>query len=140
MKNIALFLFPFIFFLGGCEKDDSASLDCDQKAVLSETQYINAPADLVTIMEAEIKGDCLRIKFGAGGCSGDTWKVKLVASEIVYYSMPPQRNNRLSLENDELCEAYITKEITFDVKDLRASEDKMILHIVNGDTSVLYEY
>ncbi len=140
MKNIALFLFPVIFLLGACEKDDIWSSKCDQKAVVNEDQFQNAPADLVTIMEAEIKGDCLRIKFGAGGCSGDTWRIQLIGSEYLNESLLPLRDIRLSMENKEVCLAFLTKEMTFDIKDLRASEEKMILNIVNGDTSVLYEY
>lgn len=126
--------------MSACEKDDLVSLECDQKAVLNQEQYENAPADPVTILEAEIKGDFLRIKFGASGCSGETWQVKLVGSEMVNYSLPPQRDIRLSLKNNEDCLAVFGKEMTFDIKDLRASEDKTILNIINGDTSLLYEY
>lgn len=140
MKNIALFLFPVIFLLSACEKDDFATSDCDQKAVLNENQFQNAPADPVTIIEAEIKGDCFRIKYGASGCSGDTWKIQLIGSENLYESLPPQRDIRLSMENKEDCLAYFTKEMTFDIKELRSSGDKIRFYIANSDTSVLYSY
>lgn len=140
MRNIILFLIPVIAFFGSCEKDDVCNTDCDQKGIVSDFMYGNAPADPVSILETEILGDCLRIKFGSSGCSGESWKVHLVASEMEYFSIPPQRDLRLSLENPELCEAYITREITFDVKDLRTSANMVQLNIVNGDTSVIYEY
>lgn len=140
MKNIVLFLLPVIFFLSGCEKEDLMSSDCDQKAVLNETQFKNAPADPVSIMEAEIIGDCLRIKFAASGCNGDTWKIQLIGSENLYESLPLQRDIRLSLENKEVCLAYFTKEMTFDLKALRSSGDKIQLNIANSELSVLYEY
>lgn len=144
MKFIAILLLPLFILLSGCEKQLSKTIicypECDQKVLVSETQYINAPNDALHIYETEIHGDCLGIKFGSSGCSGVSWIVKLVASEAILKSLPPQRNIRLSLENNELCEAYFTREMYFDISELRSGEDGTILNIINADTSVLYEY
>ena len=142
MKIISLFLLSSILLLSGCEKYNTETIvcgfECDQKVVVSETQYKNAPNDYLHIYEVEIQGDCLYIKFGSSGCSGDTWNVKLVASEMEYLSIPPQRDVRLSLENNELCEAYFTREMSFDISDLKPKENEIIINIIDADTSVLY--
>ncbi len=86
-----------------------------------------------------IDGDCLNIKFAASGCDGNTWFVKLIDSGSIAESHPCQRTLRLSLENKENCMAVISKEISFDIKDLRIiGNNKVILNI--GDRSILYEY
>lgn len=140
MKNIGLALLMIALSLNACEKNDLVSLECDKKVIVNDYQYLNAPSDPVTILESEINGDCLKIKFGASGCNGDNWKVKLVASESVIKTLPPKREVRLSMENEEMCQAYFVKEMTFDVKDLRSSEDKTFLIMVNADTTLLYDF
>lgn len=51
--------------------------DCDQNVIISETQYQSAPNAPLTITEMKIDGDCLKIKFSAIGCDGNTWTVKI---------------------------------------------------------------
>jgi len=117
----------------------STQSDCDQNVIISETEYQNAPSDPFSITEMTITGDCLNIKFGASGCDGNTWIVKLIDSGIVAESYPCQRTLRLSLDNKEICTAVPTKEISFNIKDLQiVGNEKVILH-VSGE-EILYEY
>jgi len=120
------------------DKDDTNvdSNNCGFETVISAEQYENAPSDQVTINGFEIIDHCLKINFS----SGDMWEVKLIDSENILESSPPQRNLRLSLKNEELCEAYITKELTFDISNLQADGDKVQLSFTNSDDSILYEY
>ncbi len=81
----------------------------------------------------------MNIKFGASGCDGNTWIVKLIDSGEIAESYPCQRTLRLSLDNQEECEAIPTKEISFDISDLQImGNNKVILH-VSGE-EILYEY
>ena len=61
-------------------------------------------------------------------------------SEIILESIPPQRELRLSLKNEEACLAFITKEFTFDISSLRVDGNQVQLKIVNADETILYEY
>lgn len=113
--------------------------DCDQDVRISGTEYQNAPNDPLTIKEMKIAGDCLKIKFSASGCDGNTWTVKLIDSGMIAESYPCQRTLRLSLDNKEICAAVPTKEISFNIKDLQIiGNDKVILHV--SDNEILYEY
>ncbi len=125
-----------------CSKDDDNKnpANCDFKTVISAEQYANAPSDQLSINSLEINGDYLKINFSSSGCSGDTWELKLIDSEAILDSNPSQRNLRLSLNNDELCEAYITKELTFDISNLQVEGKKVQLNLTNSDESILYEY
>ncbi|MDC1539543.1 hypothetical protein N8480_02595 [Flavobacteriaceae bacterium] len=82
----------------------------------------------------------MKINFSSSGCNGDTWELKLIDSEDILESNPPQRNLRLSLKNEELCEAYITKELTFDISNLQVDGNKVQLNLTNSDKNILHEY
>ncbi|MBQ0735832.1 hypothetical protein J9332_16020 [Aquimarina celericrescens] len=129
-----------LFVIVACNSDDDVTTACDQFIIVSDTQFENAPKDPVTINSAIINDDCITINFSAGGCDGDSWEVKLIDSGGVSFSLPPQRNLRLSLKNEELCEAFITRELTFDIGALQVSGNQVLLNIQNFDQQILYEY
>lgn len=120
--------------------DNGNTNNCDIKTIESAEQYVNAAADQLEINSLSISDNCLKINFSSGGCSGDTWQLKLIDSEDILESIPPQRNLRLSLKNEELCEAFITKDLTFDISNLQVDGNQVQLNITNSDESIVYEY
>jgi len=70
----------------------------------------------------------------------ERWFILKDELKIVLYSNPPQRNLRLSLKNQEMCDAYIGEKITFDVKNLQVNGNKVLLNITNSGDQILYEY
>jgi len=135
MKKILLFTLIGLAILS-CSK----SVNCDFETLISTEEYTNAPSDKLTINRLVINDNCLKINFSSSGCNGDTWEVKLIDSEDILESNPPQRNLRLSLKNEELCQAYITKELTFDISNLQLDGNKVQLNLTNSDKNILYEY
>lgn len=143
MKTSALIFGTFLFCISfiSCEKDDdNNSIDYDQEVIISAVLYNSAPSDFLTINNVILTDDYLKINFSSSGCSGESWDVKLIDADVILESYPPQRNLRLSLENKELCEAYITKEITFDISKLQIDENQVLLNIKNFESQVLYKY
>lgn len=126
--------------ISGCNKDDDNSINCEISTLISSEAYENEPSDLITINNLEINGNCLKINFSAGGCNGNSWEVLLIASEETSKSIPAQRNLRLSLKNEELCYAYITKELTFDISNLKVSDNQVQLNLTNSGDVILYSY
>ncbi|KXX71821.1 hypothetical protein [Flammeovirga sp. SJP92] len=140
-----LFIVAFICFtLFSCSKSTTSNnvtpTDCDLVTVVSAEEYTNAPSDYVKINKVEIEGNCLLINFSASGCSGDSWEVKLIDQEVILESFPPQRNLRLSMKNPESCEAYITKELSFDISNLQVGGDQVQLNIQEYEGGILYKY
>lgn len=113
--------------------------DCDKVVIISEDEYKNAPDSPVSINEMRIVGNCLKIKFSASGCDGNSWDVKLIDVGAVAESNPCQRTLRLSLDNKEDCEAYITKEVSFDIEDLQIIGDDKV-HLNVSGVPIIYEY
>lgn len=142
MKNIISLLFAMLLILTSCNKDDDALFNnsCDFETKISALHYRNAPSDQLHINSLEIIDDCLVIKFTASGCSGDTWEVRLIDSEEVLESFPPQRNLRLSLKNQEDCHAMITKTMSFNLANLKVKGNQVLLNIIHTNDPVLYEY
>ena len=141
MKKILILTLIGLTILSCSNDDDNDNpVNCDFETVISAEQYANAPSDQLTINSLAINYNCLKINFSASGCSGDTWELKLIDSEDILESLPPQRNLRLSLNNEEPCEAYITKELTFDISNLQVEGTQVQLNITNSDENILYEY
>ena len=113
--------------------------NCDQDIIISPDEFENAPNFYLSIIDMKIVDDCLKIKFGSSGCSGNTWVVKLIDSGIIAESIPCQRTLRLSLDNQEACAAAFTKEVSFNIKDLQIKGDNKVLLNISGK-SILYEY
>jgi len=141
-----LFLIFIILTIFGCSNDDDnrnpnpSPNNCELETVISAEQYDKAPSHQLVINNLEIEKNCLKIDFSSGGCDGSTWEIKLIDSEVVLESNPPKRNLRLSLKSKELCEAFITKEVTFDISKLQVEGNKVQLNITNSDKNILYEY
>ena len=141
--NLFLALMTLTLVLISCDDDDNEDVRvtvCDDIVLIDADEYLNAPDDLVTINSVEITDDCLNINFSAGGCSGDSWEVKLIDSEAILESLPPQRNLRLSLKNEELCQAYITRALTFDISALQIECGQVLLNIHDFEEQLSYEY
>jgi len=143
MKTVSILLAIIIssFLLTNCDEDDNnTSVPCGQYAIISNSEYSSAPTDFLIINSLSITGECFTINFSASGCSGDTWEVKLIDSGAIMESYPLQRNLILSLKNEEECEAFITKEMTFDISNLQVDDNPILLNITNTDDQILYEY
>ncbi len=142
ISTLGAFTLALLFLLTAisCEKDDETEHDCDGQVIVDSELYKTAPKDYVTINTMEIEGDCLNINFSSSGCSGDSWIVKLVDADVVMESNPPQRNLVFSLKNEELCEAVITKDISFDISTLQIEDGWIFLNVTNTDDRILYEF
>ena len=134
-----LLILPSLFLLVSCS-DDDPTFSCDDQAIISDSELATASRDAVTIQSLEIDGNCLKIRISASGCDGDSWQVRLLGSELVMESLPPQRGMLLSLDNQELCDAVITREMTFDITSTQVDGLSIWLNFIDTDQRILYEY
>ncbi|MCG1037655.1 hypothetical protein [Polaribacter sargassicola] len=142
IRKLCLGIILIITFFVGCNNNNDTynSMTCDFSTLISSEKYANAPSDQLTINSLEIIENCLKINFSSSGCGGDTWQLKLIDSEDILESNSAQRNLRLSLKNEELCEAFITKELSFDISNLQVDGNQVQLNITNSNDEILYEY
>jgi len=140
--QLALLILTVGLVLTACDMDTEGECwsACCQNVIINADEYKNAPDDELEIVNIRLEGDCLSIRFESSGCDGNSWGIKLIDSEAIMESYPPQRNLRLSLKNDEPCDAIVIKEMAFNVSNLRLEYDKILLNITNSGDQVLYEY
>lgn len=137
---ILVVLSPLLFSSGCNTEEVDPNPDCPTMAIIDAKKYKNAPDDELTIISAVITDDCLNITFSASGCDGSSWEVKLIDADVIMESYPVQRNLRLSLRNNEACDAVISQQVSFDIGPLQLDYDKMYLNLRNSGEQLLYEY
>lgn len=134
-----IFFLSLIVLASSCKKDNQRNEDCDQNVIVSANAYNNQPSDPVTIQKLQIDGDCLSVTFSASGCDGNSWIVKLIDYEAIVKTNPPKRTLRLALDNKQLCDALITKTISFNIKSLQIKGTGKVTLTIAGN-SILYKY
>lgn len=127
-----------------CEDVDEPIIDdnfCDYKTIINADLYKDLQSAQFEFVNAEIIDDCLTIEIGASGCDGNTWEFKLVDSGAVAESFPEQRFLKLQLVNNELCDAFLKKTMSFDLTPVRVHDSgEIILNIDGFDSPLNYMY
>ena len=139
----ALFLLSLTIIVGfsSCNKDDdNNSITCNTVIVLDKDLYDTVNTQNYTILSAVIINDCFEVEVYSGGCDGNSWEVSLVDSELVAESNSTERFLKISLKNEEVCLAMITKMYTFDIEPIRLPGNQILLNLGNWDDQLLYSY
>lgn len=138
------YILPLLVFglIAACDDDDdSGAQTCNRTAILDPERFVSAPSQTVTINRAEIEGDCLEISFSASGCNGDTFVLNLIGAPSDAAVFPPLVQIRLDLESSELCEALITRELSFDLSVFQQpNTNSLSLRLENNQQNLLYRY
>lgn len=131
-----------IIALFSCESDKLKDeiITCEKDILISNELYTTSPNDPFIISDVKLENDCLKISFGASGCDSQSWIIELIGSEDILKSNPPQRSIRLSLKNNESCQAAFGRTITFDLKPARANESEIILNLQGWGAPLNYKY
>lgn len=118
-----------------CEVNYAEELSCASYVDLYFENYDSLPRDPVHMHEAYVDGDCLYFKLSyAGGCQEHTITLARLHSVNDDDEVPVLeiRHNA----NDDLCEAWFTREFRFDISSLREEGiSKFILatKLINGE-------
>lgn len=136
MKKCLFILIAFAVF-SACNKEDSTD---KEQLIVSMSQFEDAPKDPFQFKKVTLVGDCLTIIINYGGGCGEV-KALLIDSGGVDDSLPVQRYLRLSFEDDDLCEALVEKEFTFDLEPIKInSENQIKMNLEGWNVPILYSY
>lgn len=141
-KSIFAFSIILTSLLSCSESDDNPYEDsvCDQITTVNNNRYKNNQSEGFLIRSVQIIGDCLEVEIESGGCSGDTWKVELIDAGRVAESKPEQRDLKVLLENEELCNAIVFKTYTFDLRSIQTRNNVVLLNLDLWVEQIRYEY
>lgn len=141
-KTIFAFSFIFIFLQSCSGSDDDLYLDsvCDQVTVVNNHRFRSTSSQGYSIKSIGLTGDCLEVEIESGGCGGSTWKVELIDAGSVAESSPEQRNLKIFLDNQELCNMVVIKTYTFDLRPVRTGNNVVLLNLEGWEEPIRYEF
>lgn len=122
-------------------QDSIVPINCSAQIVIDSKLYSDSLKSNLSINQVRIDGNCIMINYSSGGCDGSTWNLKLIGSDIIEGSYPETRGLKLVLENNETCEMDITKDIAFDLANIKMDNSSTIqLSLQNWDKSITFSY
>jgi len=145
MKRLPHFtLFLSLLTFGACDSDGNtpaSSEICDFMVEISSSEYGATTTTNYTIEDVQINQDCLVIQLSSSGCDGESWVVQLFDSGAIAESFPEQRFIALDLNNEEECDAVISRTYSFELTPLRISESgEVILNLDGWNGLISYVY
>ena len=113
---------------------------CHLPSTKDSEQYVNAPKDDFQFVDVKIDGNCLEVTFSYGGGCEEV-EMKLIGRESIMKSNPPQRTIRMSLKDEDNCEALVTTTRIYDLTPFRESGgNEIILRMDGWDDFISYKY
>lgn len=92
----------------------------------------------VNVLNAYIDGNCLKLKVGFSGCDANTERINMMWDGM--FSGLVAEANLVLVDNDpQMCNAYFTKEVSFDLSPLKAQQQgSIVLNIAGWEGSLVY--
>ena len=139
-KNLFWILVLWLPFLGGCHENDSPLEERCLPIVIDKSLFLNSHGDDFDFEKISLVGDCLEISIRyAGGC-GDIIAT-MVDSGDIDDSILFKRNLRLVIEDNDPCEASITKTLSYDLMGIQVAEiNEIRLEISGWPNPIIYKY
>jgi hypothetical protein len=144
MKTISKFTATLFFLLlllvttlPACKKEPCNKPGCQQLGTSPE----NSKNTNFKINSASMKGDCIKLEVSYSGCTADRRKFALIWDGTITKSNPSAARLKLVDEAPpEMCEAYFTKTLFFDVKKIKTNfrQQTVMLMVEDYPTPVKY--
>ena len=142
MKKIGVFF--ICLFVLGCNSNDEPTIEnkCDiSSEIISSEDFSAVSTSNYVITKVEINEDCIEITFGSSGCGTELWEEHLFSVDDFYTIFPLQRDLKMELINEESCEAYFIKTVSFNLIPLQIDGQNIVpLNIYGWNEQVSYDY
>ena len=138
--------FVLIFLIGtlliSCSTDDNPPNECDATSeVIAEDNFDAINTSNYVVLDVQLNGDCLEITIGSSGCDSNLWVLNLYSTNAFYAIYPIQRAVKIELINNQSCEAFFQKTISFDLTPFQIEKvNKVPLNIEGWNEQIVYEY
>ena len=127
MKKIGVFF--ICLFVLSCNSNDEPTIEnkCNVSSeIISSEDFSAVSTSNYAITKVEINEDCIEITFGSSGCGTELWEEHLFSVDSFYTIFPLQRDLKMKLINEELCEAYFIKTVSFDLTPLQIDGQNIV--------------
>lgn len=141
--SISLLVCFLLFTFTACKEDPpSTTQDCEKKIVIDDTKYNGAKDESdFSIRNVSITGNCMDVTYNYGGGCGEI-RTELIASEqSVQNTMElPSRFLKLSIDDQDPCEAMITVTESFKISALQNEANQVYIKLHKWDSLITYSY
>lgn len=109
---------------------------CSDYVELNYSNYNSLNTDPITIIKANVDGDCLKLtlQYG-GGCKDHQVNLALILPECGTPPLPPPTFEIRHNANGDACKALVTKEYSFDISGIREEGKNKIEFILGVGSS-----
>lgn len=110
--------------------------DCAQYVELNYSNYASLSTDPITIINAKVDGDCLKLtlQYG-GGCREHQVDLAFIQPECGTPPLPPPTFEIRHNANGDACKALVTKDYSFDISGIREEGKNKIDFILGVGSS-----
>lgn len=143
-NNIIVLLLLLGIIIGGCVKTNDVTpfvgLIQSEEIIVDDNLFLNAPKDAFKLISVQVTDHYMELEVEYEGGCGDA-NFKLIGSEKVMESLPPQRAIRLSLEDSDDCRTLLRKKLRFALNPAQVQEyDELLLQMQNWNNPLSYKY
>lgn len=129
----------YVFLISGCNESEVVlqKNDCTSYKELNYFNYDSLKSDPITLINATIEGDCMKLtlQYG-GGCEEHQVDLALILPECGTPPLPPSTFEIRHDAKGDACKALITKEFSFDLSGIREDgKTKTDFTLVTKDSS-----
>jgi hypothetical protein len=110
--------------------------NCFDYVELNYSNYSSLSTDPITIIEAKVDGDCLKLtlQYG-GGCKEHQVDLALIQPDCGTPPLPPPTFEIRHNANGDACKALVTKDYSFDISGIREEGKNKIDFIISQPNS-----
>lgn len=106
--------------------------------IIGYNDIMPAPNGAIHVQEARIEGNCLKLKIGFSGCDANTGRIALLW-DGKFHGPAPHVNLVLVDNQPQACNAYFTKEVSFDLSMIKQSEQGQTpIHVSGWSGPLVY--
>lgn len=142
IQILILFVFCSFIFTNCGDKTNTSNTTCGD-AIIIDTNYGTTTGDDFNIMNVSITGNCLTANIQySGGCGDELVSFEFIGSTVAFpVTLPAMLETKIIMDDNDDCEAIVTKEIDFDLTPLEEEGFNNINLIVEGwDETLGYSF
>jgi len=147
MKNGFLLLLSYVVLVGfACGTKYRNVISSDERLMINNNFYKQAESDSYSIDDVKLTDNTLSVTITANSCNDASWEVKLLDSDRVAESAPPQRYLKLYFKlqesGDEPCDKdKVSRTYSFNISSLKVKGYKNLrLNLQGYKEAIDYKY
>lgn len=142
IQTLILVVCCTLFFVNCEDKDDTSKITCGD-SIIVDTNYDTTTGDAFTLTDVTVTDNCLTATVGyGGGCGDELVSFELLGTTAAFFvTFPATLEAKIIMDDNDDCEAAVTKDISFDLTPLQdAGYNNIHIQVEGWDGTLEYSY